>query len=141
MHNECNVCRNLEGNDRCKTCGSAPCPAGCGIRISPWNKFLHRERCEPYKAIDAQTPAIVLLVEWLADGYAWNWTLHHSDEDCATKMLGKMVDLGMCEHVRHPMGGNIWIINDRLLGRTDGITLNEKGEIMYKGRLIQKPAA
>jgi hypothetical protein len=32
-----------------------------------------------------------------------------------------MAELGLIEHKQHPMGGDIWIVGDKMFGRTDGI--------------------
>jgi hypothetical protein len=120
--------KRTESGTECDKCTCVPCPA-CGTVQQPWRIYQHRERCEPYRIQDAATPPIQLLVEWLSDGYVWNWTRMHSDRDAAQIVLGRMAELGIIKHAPHPWGGNIWIIGDKLFGRTDGIEL-KNGKIV-----------
>lgn len=65
---------------------------------------------------------LTVLVSELADDMQWNWTRSLSENDAAMKVLQRMAKLGLIEHRRHPSGGNIWRVNGKLFGRTDGIT-------------------
>lgn len=66
-------------------------------------------------------PKLVALVQQLADELKFNWMRTTSHRDAADCVLELMAKLGLIEHKRHPMGGDIWIVGDKMFGRTDGI--------------------
>jgi hypothetical protein len=61
---------------------------------------------------------ITQLVAWLADPLGRNWTRVSSDRDSSDEVLAKMAELGIIGHERHPLGGNVWIVDGRRFGRT-----------------------
>jgi hypothetical protein len=66
-------------------------------------------------------PKLVALVEQLADELKFNWMRGTTHRDAADRVLALMAELGLIEHKQHPMGGDIWIVGDKMFGRTDGI--------------------
>lgn len=59
------------------------------------------------------------LVKYLSDPYKWNWTVMHSDEQSARRVLNKMAEIGLIKHRYHKLGGDIWEINGKKFGRLD----------------------
>ena len=55
----------------------------------------------------------------LADPIAWNWAKSISEREAADMVLKLMANNGLIGHKQHPLGGNIWIVNGKLYGRTD----------------------
>lgn len=80
------------------------------------------------KAEDGQTQKTLKtllerLVANLADPYVWSWTRQGWDErSAADKVLRLMAKLDLIGFRQHPLGGDIWEINGRIYGRTDGVT-------------------
>lgn len=70
-----------------------------------------------------QKEALERFVANLADPMKWNWcNQFHNARDAADHALALMARLNLIEHRAHPMGGDIWQINGRIYGRTDGVT-------------------
>jgi hypothetical protein len=59
----------------------------------------------------------------LADHRVWLWSLAISQRDAADHCLRVMMNNGLIEGRRHPYGGNVWKVGNKLFGRTDGVTL------------------
>lgn len=66
-------------------------------------------------------PRILKLVKQLADPIKWNWAETASERDAADKVLMLMAKLGLVKHKEHPLGGNVWIVDGQLFGRTDSL--------------------
>lgn len=80
--------------------------------------------------VSTEVPPLEKLVEELADGMKWNWTRMCSNRDAADVVLARMAQLGMIQKAAHPLGGHIWIVNGKLYGRTDGVTMVD-GQIQF----------
>ncbi len=66
-------------------------------------------------------PAVIALTQHLADVQAWNWKRMACERIAANAVLRKMAELGMIKHRNHPMGGDIWIVDGQVFGRTDSL--------------------
>lgn len=66
------------------------------------------------------------LVENLADPHEWNWTRLTTRRDAADDMLREMAELGIIQHQRHPLGGDVWLVGDKIFGRVDELLSKEK---------------
>ena len=67
--------------------------------------------------------ALEKVVADLTNAHRWPWTNMISMETAAREMLILMRAHGLVEGRRHPFGGDVWLINGKLFGRVDGITV------------------
>lgn len=70
----------------------------------------------------------------LTDATTWSWAYMSSNWDAAQAVLRLMARNGLIEWKTHPMGGDIWRVNGKLYGRTDGIT-HKKFDALKNSRL------
>jgi hypothetical protein len=70
-------------------------------------------------------PSLVPLVSWLTDPHAHPSTSMTRCDDAATRILAKMVDLGLIEGRHHPHTWSnhptVYRVDGRIFGRTDGV--------------------
>lgn len=88
-----------------------------------WNTRTPDPRLAELQAeVEANQRLVQHLVATLADEMQWNWTRQGLSERCAADaVLRLMAQLGLIEHQRHPSGGDVWTVNGKRYGRTDGL--------------------
>jgi hypothetical protein len=70
---------------------------------------------------------ILELVRHLSDERTYNWTRTGTHRDLADHVLRSMAQLGIIQERNHKHGGRVWIFEDQVFGRTDGVVLPDQG--------------